>query len=162
MHAPTKSSFCFPLVHACDFGPTLKRLSVSRCPRDDLDRIRLPDDVSKKIRTKRDWTDVPTRRYFDPGCHDLRGSDEFPDRQRVSLVVKKVGEIFITIFIAVLFSFLVLFRQCRDNQFPITFIRIIYIYIGYLTPCLKFCNTTNRRKLPKKPDSLAVNRGAYG
>lgn len=90
-------------MHACDFGPPLKRLSVSRCPHDDLDRIRLPDDVSKKIRTKRDGTDVPTRRYFDPGCHGLRGSGEFSDRHRGFLVVKKVGEIFITIFITVLF-----------------------------------------------------------
>lgn len=94
MHAPTKELFLFSpnaLRTPAISGHRLKQLSVSRCPRDDLDRIRLPDDVSKEIRTERHRTNVPARRHFGPGCHDLRGSGAHSEEQHVLSVVEKVG-----------------------------------------------------------------------
>lgn len=92
-----KSSFCFlrNLAHACDFGPPLKQLSVSRCPRDDLDRIRLPDDVSEEVRAERDRADLPARRHFGPSCYDLRGGGAPSEEQHVLFVVEKVGASFL-------------------------------------------------------------------
>lgn len=55
------------------FRTTLKRLSVSRCPRDDMDRLRIPDDVPEEVWAECDWSHFPARRHFGPGRHDLRG-----------------------------------------------------------------------------------------
>lgn len=107
MHAPTKELFLFSpnFARACDFGPPLKQLSVSRCPRDDLDRIRLPDDVSKEVRTERDRTDVPARRHFGPSCYDLRGGGAHSKEQHVLLVVEKVGGNFLSLLTCFMYFF---------------------------------------------------------
>lgn len=81
MHALLQTAFSLlPLCVRADFGPPLKRFSVSRCPRDDLDRIRLPDDVSKEIRAECCRTHLPSRRHSRPSCHHLRRSDEHSER----------------------------------------------------------------------------------
>lgn len=67
-------------VHSCDFGPPLKRLSVSRCPRDDMDRIRLPDDLPEEIRTECHRPDIPSGRHSGAGRNDLRGGDEHREK----------------------------------------------------------------------------------
>ena len=111
MHAPTKELFLFSpnLAHACHFGPPLKQLSVSRYPRDDLDRIRLPDDVSKEIRSERDRTDVPPRRHFGPSCYDLRGSGAHSEEQHVLFVVEKVGGNILFLLTCFTYSFNIVF-----------------------------------------------------
>lgn len=100
-----KSSFCFlPTL------PPLKQLSVSRCPRDDLDRIRLLDDVSKEVRTERDRTDVPPRRHFGSSCYDLRGSGAHSE-EHVLFIVEKVGGNFLFLLTCFIYLFNIFFSN---------------------------------------------------
>lgn len=67
----------------------LKRLSVSRCPRDDLGRLRLPHDVPQALRPERGRPDLPRRRRARPGGFNLQRRDGHLDgRQGLSLVGK--------------------------------------------------------------------------
>lgn len=80
-------------VFAVWFPPSwhrLKRHSVSRCPRDDLGRFRLPHDVPQALRPECNRPDLPLRRRARPSSSNLQRRDgHFSDgRQGLSLVGK--------------------------------------------------------------------------
>lgn len=79
-------SFCFYLSDG-----RLKRFSVSRCPRDDLGRLRFPDDVSQAIRTERRGTDISRWRDSRTSRPNLRRCDECQERHQGSSLIEKVS-----------------------------------------------------------------------
>lgn len=69
----------------------LKRHSVSRCPRDDLGRLRLPHDVPQALRPERVRTDLPRRRRARPGGFNLQRRDGHLDRRQGLSLAGKVS-----------------------------------------------------------------------
>lgn len=88
MHVAYKKGFCCLVPSLC--WHRLKRHSVSRCPRDDLGRFRLPHDVPQALRPERDRRDLPRRRCARPGSSNLQRRDghHSDGRQGLSLVGK--------------------------------------------------------------------------
>lgn len=75
-------------------GKPKKRRSVSRRPRDDMDRLRLPDDVSQAIRPERRGPDLPRSRRSGSGGPSLRRRDGNIDGQQGLPLAGRVSAFF--------------------------------------------------------------------
>lgn len=66
------------------------KTSVPGCPRDDMDRFRVPDDVSQEVRPERGGSHVPGRRDPCASCVVGRGDIQHGEQLESSPVPRVV------------------------------------------------------------------------